>query len=284
MIVFKKASNLMEHLMEQKIKGKRIGFVPTMGALHQGHLSLIRQSKLTSNITVVSIFVNPTQFNDASDFERYPVTIAEDIFLLEGTDCDILFLPAVSEIYTEGVSKSSKYIIGEIENVLEGAYRPGHFQGVCQVVDRLLTITHPDSLILGEKDYQQQIILKNLVHMLHPGVEVLTGATVREPSGLARSSRNMRLDHEQKKQATAIFKSMQYIKSNFHAGGFANLEANATQYLLQQGFTQVDYVTIADANTLQKAHRWNGLHHLVVLVAATIGNIRLIDNLVLTKV
>ena len=153
MILYKHASDLAEYLQRKKRAGQLIGFVPTMGALHPGHLSLVNHSIQKNNITVASIFINPTQFNDPADYDKYPITLENDLFLLEKTGCDLVFLPAVAEIYPEGITGHSRiYELGRLGSLLEGEFRPGHFQGVCQVVDRLLAIVHPDSLFLGQKD------------------------------------------------------------------------------------------------------------------------------------
>ncbi|MDQ6812969.1 MAG: pantoate--beta-alanine ligase, partial [Bacteroidota bacterium] len=173
MIVFKEAQSLAKHLRQLRQNGHSIGFAPTMGALHQGHISLIQQSKDTCDITVSSIFINPTQFNDPKDFEKYPVTIGNDILLLEKAACDILFLPSVSEIYPKGTAAGKAYDLGEVEFILEGKFRPGHFQGVCQVVHRLLDIVQPAKLFMGQKDYQQCLVVQRLVQLLHLPVEII---------------------------------------------------------------------------------------------------------------
>src|SRR5690242_6983731 len=165
MIVFKKAADLSRHISLLKEENKTIGFVPTMGALHRGHLSLIEASKDQCDVTVCSIFVNPTQFNDPKDFEKYPITIEQDIKLLTQKDTDILFLPSVDEIYPDGVHHLAIYDLGALETVLEGKYRPNHFQGVCQVMDRLLHIVQAEKLFMGRKDYQQCLVVSRLIEI-----------------------------------------------------------------------------------------------------------------------
>ena len=198
MILFKKANDLRKWLDAQHKNGKRIGFVPTMGALHPGHISLIKKSKTENPVTVCSIFINPSQFNDPADFKKYPVTIETDIDMLEEADCDALFLPGSEEIYPDGYSNSKLYDIGYLETVLEGKYRPGHFQGVCMVVDRLLDIVQPDQLFLGQKDYQQCMVIKRLLILKGQtdkiGLSICP--TLREADGLAMSSRNLRLSEK----------------------------------------------------------------------------------------
>jgi pantoate--beta-alanine ligase len=280
MIVFKEIEALKEHLKEYKKQGGSIGFVPTMGALHQGHLSLIDSSKNSGNVTVSSIFVNPTQFNDPKDYEKYPSTIEKDISQLESHHCDVLFFPPVKEIYPSGTNLSTHYDLGDLENVLEGKYRLGHFQGVCQVVHRLLNIVEPDYLFLGQKDYQQCLVIQRLIELVKAPVTLVTGETFREPSGLAMSSRNLRLTLEQREQATAIFNTLKNIKNKFASEDKQQLEKDGTDYLLANGFKKVDYVSIADAKSLHAASP-DQQHDLVALIAATIGEIRLIDNMAL---
>ena len=279
MIIFKKANQLSNYIQEQREKGKKIGFVPTMGALHNGHLSLISTSRQSNDITVCSIFINPTQFNNPDDLKNYPVTTSKDVEQLVGRRCDVLFLPSVDEVYPSSLVKK-KYQIGEIENRLEGYYRPGHFQGVCQVVDRLLEIVQPHNLYMGQKDYQQCMVIKKLLQLTgrENEVNLVIVSTMRENDGLAMSSRNLRLDEKQRKLATSIFEELSYVKANIHQQPFDVLKDRATEHLIQKGF-KVDYIEIANANDLSPAN--NDSNKLVILAAATTGDIRLIDNLVL---
>jgi pantoate--beta-alanine ligase len=279
MIIFKKKADLQDYLSRQKVK---ISFVPTMGALHQGHLSLIESSTKENSITVSSIFVNPTQFNDPKDFEKYPVTIDKDILLLETAGCDILFLPPVSEIYPDGTDKKEHYDIGYLETILDGKYRPGHFQGVCQVVQRLLSIVEPDQLYLGQKDYQQCMVITRLIELMGKKdlIKVIICPTLREKDGLAMSSRNMRLSPEERAKAPAIYKALQYIKENIKPGDLQSLKSNAVTRLEEQGF-KPDYIEIADSTTLELVNEWDGKKELVVLAAAFLNEVRLIDNFIL---
>jgi len=283
MIIFKEAAALKNKIAESRKQGKTIGFVPTMGALHKGHVSLITAAEKKCDLTVCSIFVNPTQFNDTKDFERYPTTIDNDILLLENNGCDILFLPAVAEIYPAGAKPAVHYDLGEIEYILEGKYRPGHFQGVCQVVNILLNIVNPGCIFMGEKDYQQCLVIKRLVRLISSRAEVVTVGTVREETGLAMSSRNLRLSDEQKRNAAGIFKMLLYIKSNSASLPLQDIEHYATDYLLTNGFHKTDYVSIADADTLQLVSNGESAKRMVALVAAFIGEVRLIDNMLLTR-
>jgi pantoate--beta-alanine ligase len=280
MILFKKVTDLQRHLGKKKEAGDKIGFVPTMGALHQGHLSLIESSRANNSITVCSIFVNPAQFNDPADFEKYPITIEKDIALLEGAGVTILFLPPVSEIYPAGASGSKQYDLGYLETILEGKYRPGHFQGVCKVMDRLLSIVKPDNLYLGQKDYQQCMVIAKLVELMgqKEAIRVNICPTLRESDGLAMSSRNMRLNKEERAKASAIYEALIYIKKNLEAGNLQPLKTTVLARLTADGF-KPDYIEIADASTLEIVNEWDGKQKLVVLAAAFLNEVRLIDNM-----
>ena len=279
MIIFKNADQIHSFLSGVREKEKTIGFVPTMGALHQGHISLIKASQAQNNITVCSIFINPAQFNNHEDFKHYPVTSDHDIELLIAAGCEILFLPPLDQVYPPGYQKKI-FALGKIETMLEGQYRPGHFQGVCEVIDRLLDIVEPQKLYLGQKDYQQCMIIKKLIEITgrQTQIELVIEPTMREPDGLAMSSRNLRLSEEDRKKAPAIIKALTYIKSNLGQQPLKTLKRNAKNILEEEGFT-LDYVEIADAYTLETVNGHS--EKLVALVAATINNIRLIDNMVL---
>ena len=280
MILFKKASDISSYLLKSKESGNRIGFVPTMGALHQGHISLISNSKQAGSVTVCSIFVNPTQFNDTKDFNNYPSTIEKDIDMLEKAGCDVLFLPSVAEMYPSGTQNMQNYDLGYLETVLEGSYRPGHFQGVCMVMYRLLSIVNANELYLGQKDYQQCMVIKKLVELENIKTNINICPTLRENSGLAMSSRNMRLTDMDKKQALKIFETLSYLKNNIRPGGLNALKQVAVNNLTDAGF-KVDYVEIADADNLEIIEQWDGQKRLVALAAAFLGDVRLIDNLLL---
>ena len=280
MILFKKATDISNYLKQIRESGSSIGFVPTMGALHQGHISLISISKKANTLTVCSIFVNPTQFNDAKDFNNYPSTIEKDIDALEQAGCDILFLPSVSEMYPHGTQNTLTYSLGYLETVLEGKYRPGHFQGVCMVVHRLLEIITTNQLYLGQKDYQQCMVIKRLVEIENMKTSINICPTLREPGGLAMSSRNMRLGNVEKEQALKIIDTLTYIKNNIKPGALTEIKQAAVNNLTNAGF-KVDYVEIADADNLEIIDTWDGKRKPVALAAAFLGEVRLIDNLVL---
>ena len=276
MILFKQATELTTYLTAQKQTGKTIGFVPTMGALHPGHLSLLQQAKNETAVTVCSIFVNPTQFNNPDDFNNYPITIEKDIELLIANGCDILFLPSIAEIYPPGY-EAKVYDLGALETKLEGHYRPGHFQGVCQVVDRLLGIVEPTSLFLGQKDYQQcQVVQKLLFLTGRTNISLRIVPTIREKDGLAMSSRNLRLTKEQRARATALFEELSRSKKELNTKPVPEITTEARQHLSAKGF-RVDYFEIANAQTLEPASDMS--QPVVALVAAYLDEVRLIDNL-----
>jgi pantoate--beta-alanine ligase len=279
MIIFKKVNQMKNYIESQKTSGKTIGFVPTMGALHEGHLALIREARSNNNLVACSIFVNPTQFNNPDDFKNYPINIEKDIEQLEYSECDLLFLPSVDEIYSLDYN-IRHYNLGRLENILEGYYRPGHFQGVCQVVDRLLNIINPDSLYLGQKDFQQCMVIKKLIQLVNKDgtIQIFVIPTLREPDGLAMSSRNLRLNTEQRKIAPAIYNELKAIKDNIRMKNIDELKTHAIDHLTKKGF-KVDYFEIAKIEDLEIATNTSG--PLIAVTAAYLGSVRLIDNLLL---
>ncbi len=276
MIILKQAATIAFYLENQFKEGKKTGFVPTMGALHPGHLSLIKQSRAENDLTVCSIFVNPTQFNNPDDFKKYPITIEKDIDALEGAGCDLLFLPSVSEIYPSDFQKRS-YELGYLETILEGEYRPGHFQGVCLVVHRLLDLVPCDHLYLGRKDYQQCMVIEKLTELIQWKGQIHFCETVRETDGLAMSSRNARLSAEERKQALAIYETLQFLKDNIQPGDLSSLKTNATAILTKRGF-KPDYVALT-SDKLELLSNWDGKMPVVALIAAYLNEVRLIDNM-----
>ena len=283
MILVKTANDLTQFLANKSYGDRSTGFVPTLGALHEGHLGLLEHSKQHTDITVCSIFVNPTQFNDPQDFARYPVTLEKDLLLLEKAGCDIVFLPSVKEIYPNGTALDKHFDLGYLETILEGKYRPGHFQGVCQVVNRLLEIVRPTTLFLGQKDYQQCMVIKRLIALTGFNTRLIIVPTIREASGLALSSRNLRLLAKDREAAPAIYHSLQYLKQNIQPGSLDNYIMKAGMMIKEAGFEKTDYVAIADADTLQPITEWDGRSSLVGLIAAFLDGVRLIDNMPLTK-
>lgn len=281
MLIFHHIQHLQKHLRYRQLQHQTIGFVPTMGALHQGHISLIEQSKEETDLTVCSIFVNPTQFNDPKDFDRYPVTIDTDTKKLLHCGCDVLFIPSPKEIYPNGIQQLEHYNLGFIETVLDGKYRPGHFQGVCQVVYRLLSIVAPHFMFLGQKDYQQCMVIEKMTQLTGLGTAIRICPTLREADGLAMSSRNMRLNEQERKQAGTIYETLTFMKKELQPGNLQALKQKATDLLQAKGF-KVDYTEIANASTLELLNEWDGNDRLVALIAAFVNEVRLIDNMILT--
>ena len=282
MIIFKKKIDISNYIVNYKKTSGKIGFIPTMGALHKGHISLIEASKRTDTLTICSIFVNPTQFNNTADFEKYPVTIEKDIDMLEKAGCNVLFLPSVEEIYPEDSSTTLPYELGFIETVLDGKYRPGHFQGVCNVVQRLLDIVQPNTIYLGQKDYQQCIIIKKLTELIQSSTQIIICPTLRESDGLAMSSRNMRLTSVERIKAVRISEVLLFIKQEIKPGNLQDLKQRCINYLTNEGYN-VDYVEIADATNLTLLQNWDGKTKLVALVAAFLNEVRLIDNRIVNE-
>ncbi len=282
MIIFRKVKDIRLFLEKREKQSIKTAFVPTMGALHAGHISLLAAAKKDGIFTICSIFVNPTQFTNQQDFTKYPKTIEQDIFQLEESGCDVLFLPSAEEMYPNGQAPTMNYELGYLETILEGEYRPGHFQGVCQVVHRLLDIVQPDSMYLGQKDYQQCMVVKKLIEIIGSKTKLIICPTEREISGLAMSSRNMRLNDEEKKQAVTIYETLQFLKKELKQGDLQKLKEIATQKLSDAGF-KVDYVEIADSTSLHIINKWNGDTTLVALIAAYLNEVRLIDNLLITN-
>lgn len=280
MIILKHSSDLQSYLKTVHSASDRIGLVPTMGALHEGHLSLIKQSKAHTGLTVCSIFVNRTQFNNSVDFDKYPVTIESDIRLLESNGCDVLFMPAEKEIYPDAASKEKHFDLGYLETILEGKYRPGHFQGVCLIVEKLLNIAEPDVLFLGQKDFQQCMVIKRLINLMGKNIEVCIIPTRREADGLAMSSRNLRLDPSERERAPHLYEALAFIKENLGRVAFPVLKNQAIASLENQGF-KVDYLELANENDLQIVTEPQKKSNLVILVAAFLNEVRLIDNLLI---
>ena len=270
---------LISFINDFRKKGKTIGLVPTMGALHEGHLSLVRECKKNTDITVVSIFVNPTQFNDPEDLKRYPRTPEQDISLLNTVDCDLVFLPTVEEVYPE--KDIRKFNFGYLENIMEGARRPGHFNGVGQVVSRLFDIVIPDKAFFGMKDFQQIAIIKNMVQQLNYKIDIVSCPIIREASGLALSSRNMLLDEEHKKNAPHIYATLKKARNLVAQMSVDDLKKWITDQIDSNPYLKTEYVEIVDNTTLQIIQNWNEKNDKVVCVAVHAGKIRLIDNIVL---
>jgi pantoate--beta-alanine ligase len=278
LIIFNRTHELAGYLLEVRNSGKTTGLVPTMGALHQGHLSLIRQAQLANDVTICSIFVNPTQFTDPADLEKYPRPIAEDIKKLEESGCDILFNPAVDDIYAG--NEQWHLDIGELEHLLEGKFRPGHYQGVTQVVYKLFNIVKPDRAYFGQKDYQQVLVIRKMVQLLNIPIELVMCPIEREPEGLAMSSRNIHLSTTDRQHALILSKTLQWIKGNFDKNNIDALQTEAQKKIDAEPGVQLEYFEIADGDNLHPANQ--NTHNFVALAAARVGNTRLIDNMLLS--
>lgn len=282
MLVFRKKAALRYHLQEQRRLGNTIGFVPTMGALHQGHLSLLQQALAASSHTVCSIFVNPAQFNKAEDLEKYPRMPEQDLALLEAAGCHTVFLPEVAEMYP--VPAHTHFEFGLLGDVMEGSFRPGHFSGVALVVSKLFNIVAPDLAYFGQKDLQQCRIIEQLVQDLAFQVSVQLVPTIREADGLALSSRNMRLSAAGRQTATHLYKALQQAAAALKQGiSPKTARNNALSYL--QGVHQLEpeYFCIVNGGTLQELEHVSEGEQTAICVAAYVEGVRLIDNLLLTN-
>ena len=281
MLIFKRIKDIENHLFILKKQRSKIGFTPTMGALHQGHVSLIEASKKSCDITVCSVFVNPTQFNDKADFDKYPATIEKDIEMLVDCGCDILFLPGVKEMYPSGFKNDTKIDFGFIAQTLEGEYRPGHFDGMAQIVEKLLGVIQPDKLFMGQKDYQQQMIVGVLIKKLKLKTKLVMCPTLREKDGLAMSSRNTRLNPAARKLAVEISRTLKATKAAIHHPKSSSAQVQQWGFKRLAGFKGIEpeYFEIRNAATLKPPK--SKAEKLVALTAVKIDGVRLIDNMVL---
>jgi pantoate--beta-alanine ligase len=278
MRIFNNKKDLKDCLLDYKTNKKTIGFVPTMGALHQGHLSLIEKAKQKNDIVVVSIFVNPTQFNNIEDLEKYPKTIENDILLLTSASCDILFSPSVTEIYPKNVT-SEKFNFEGLEHQMEGKFRDGHFDGVGTVVKALFEIITPEKAYFGQKDFQQLQIVKKMVEKHHLPVKVKGCPIFREADGLAMSSRNARLPKEQRNIAPFIYKTLQKIQQKFDTKNISEINEWLENEFKKQPLLTLEYFTIADEKTLKSAESKKANKKYRAFIAVFAGSVRLIDNI-----
>lgn len=279
MLVIETISDLTAQIVNAKSQGQTIGFVPTMGALHPGHIQLVEKAKATADLVVVSIFVNPTQFNNPEDLLKYPKTLEADCNLLQGK-AHIVFAPAISEMYTRVESKSWQF--GLLTSSLEGHYRPGHFDGVCTIVQKLLELVQPHWAFFGKKDYQQLAVIQALVKAENIPVTIVPCDTVREADGLAMSSRNMRLNSQQRQNALLIYQTLQLLVTQKN-----DLEVPELVQLGESAFNpstglRLEYLTIVDAITFEPVTDKTKHPQAVILIAAFADDIRLIDNMELT--
>lgn len=278
MKIIKSSPELVFEVEKLHESDKQIGFVPTMGALHLGHMSLVRNSRQNNDVTIVSVFVNPTQFNNAEDLNKYPRTIDDDINILETENVDILFLPEVEDIYPD--DSRNDFDLGELDKVMEGEFRPGHFKGVADVVYRLFNIVKCDNAYFGEKDYQQIKIIQYMVKTQGLDVVVNSSNIIRGDDGLALSSRNVRLTEEERIVAPNIHKILsEFAKVNFNGSPqeaeiFLQSKIDETEHL------RTEYVSIVEDDTMNKVQEWTKNMNYRICVAVWCGNVRLIDNFV----
>lgn len=275
MVVVEKIAELRQLVAQHRQDGKRIGFVPTMGALHAGHLSLIDAARKQTDIVVASVFVNPIQFNDPKDFEAYPITAEEDKSMLRGQGCDIVFMPTKEEMYPD--APTEHYDFGLMERVMEGACRPGHFNGVAIIVRRLFDMVQPDKAFFGQKDFQQLAIIKELVKKLQLPIEIVSCATVREADGLAMSSRNMRLSPAERISALRISQALRKAVAGEFSTDPLIIQEKAMKYLSEDTNLRPEYFEIVNADTLMPVV--GTLRNAVACTAVFDGSVRLIDNM-----
>lgn len=272
--------NLQKPISQNKQNGQKIAFVPTMGALHAGHLSLVKKAKQHADLVVVSIFINPSQFNNQQDLLKYPRMLEQDANLLEQIDCEILFVPLASEVYPAGLNPELNLELGILDQVLEGEFRPGHFKGMLEVVYRLLDIVQPDILIMGQKDFQQFTLVFHMIRQLKIPVQLIIGETLRESDGLAMSSRNMRLSAEMRKIVPIIYQVLLELKNQLYISEIDDLLSRELEKLNASGLI-TDYLRIVDGISLEPVLNPKNHDCIVACVACWAGDVRLIDNLVL---
>ncbi|WP_354357003.1 pantoate--beta-alanine ligase [Pedobacter sp. UYP30] len=270
---------LNNFVSQLKYKGNKIALVPTMGALHAGHISLVDQAKQFADVVICSIFVNPTQFTDTKDLEKYPRPLEHDLDMLSASGCEAVFMPSVQEMYPK--PEAWHVDLGPAEFVLEGQFRKGHFQGVTQIVKKLFDCVMPDVALFGQKDFQQVLMIKNMVELFTMPIEIVTCPIIRETDGLAMSSRNMHLSTEDRKHALVLSEALLFVAERFSEDSIGALIEQAKDFFKHQVGVELDYFTISNITTLMPAEsKTEG--DLVALVAAKVGATRLIDNIILT--
>ena len=277
MKVLKSKKTLIDYVERQREMGKKIGFAPTMGALHEGHLSLYKAAKKENDEVISSIFVNPTQFNNPDDFQKYPKTLEKDIELLEKAGVDAVYVPNVEEMYPDGLN-SKKYDFDGLENEMEGKYRPGHFDGVGTIVEELFRQVQPHNAYFGEKDYQQLAIIKKMVEKTKLPVKIHGVPTLREEDGLAMSSRNVRLTETQRKEATIIYETLTKVKEWFKVISLEEIKQKVTDIFRNSNF-ELEYFVIADEKTLKEANAIDEDKEYRAFIVAYADTVRLIDNM-----
>ena len=281
MHIIKRFVDLKRYLnvREKRNPSQIIGFVPTMGALHEGHLSLIKESCRGCDISICSIFVNPTQFGESNDLKKYPKPIEKDIELLINNGCDVLFLPSVEEVYPATYTHRN-FDLGGIDLVFEGKSRVGHFQGVCNVIYRFFDQIKPHKAYFGQKDFQQTVVVKKLVNITSLKTKICVVPIKREPGGLAMSSRNNRLSNNGRKKASFINESLKLIKNNFREIGLSNSVDLAKKHILKNENAKLDYLVVVEKDTLKGVETYEN-KKLVILIAVNYEGVRLLDNIIL---
>ncbi len=281
MVIFSDPQELRNYLFEQKKEGKRVGFVPTMGALHNGHLSLVNRAKSSCEVVVVSIFVNPTQFNDSADLEKYPRHVEHDCQKLESVDCDVVFLPQVKDVYPEGTEGVQTYDYGLLTSVMEAERRPGHFDGVIAVVRKFLLMVEPDVAFFGQKDFQQLAIIRHMVRKEGLPTTIVSCEIIREEDGLAMSSRNERLSKEERIAAKLLSKCLFKMDVLRHAMTVEEIQKWLEDEFDSEPLVKLEYFCVADAQTLEPCTSWRDAFEMVCCIAVYVGEVRLIDNLII---
>lgn len=282
MQVFSEIGAFKAFLKVEKYNGKSVGLVPTMGALHAGHLSIIKASKTLNDLTVCSIYVNPTQFNNAADLEKYPRTYDKDTHLLEKVECDALFYPRTEEMYE--ANSLLKFDFGHLDKVMEGRFRPGHFSGVALVVSKLFNIVEPDNAYFGQKDWQQYTVIRQLVEELKFNLKLHVIPTQREPDGLAMSSRNLRLNVEQRQQATVFYEALLSAKRELKSGRNIDTVSRMVRDAVEKdGLVTLEYFEVAESTNLNLLDNVNAAKQPILCIAGFVGEVRLIDNMFLDQ-
>lgn len=284
MLIIDKKEALHQEVSLRRNSGLKIGFVPTMGALHQGHLSLAERASKECDIVVVSIFVNPTQFNNPDDLKNYPRDLKGDVVMLQKVGVNLVFAPMVDEMYPSGQKEAPLPVdLGNLETIMEGKHRPGHFKGVVQVVAKLFEMVQADVAYFGQKDFQQLSVIRKMTLQLGFNIKIVGCPTVREPNGLAMSSRNLLLSAEEREEAAAISKALFFVRDNRNRFSPPELEKLALQQIEKSGRMKVEYLEIADAVNLERAVSWTSDKPLRCFTAVQFGKVRLIDNVPLSE-
>lgn len=281
MEIFNTQNALRTYLKTPRAQQQKIALVPTMGALHEGHMSLITEAKKHADVVVCSIFVNPTQFNDPKDLEKYPRPIEKDIKLLEEQGCDILFLPTTAEMYPNS-SEQWHIDLGRLDQIWEGAQRPGHFQGVTQIVYKLFNLVNPDVACFGQKDFQQVMVIQRMIEIKNLNIQLIICPIIRSEKGLALSSRNARLSETAKEKALVLYRTLQAVKSGFNEHvTIDKLQQLAEQLIANEDGVELEYFAISETRTLERAQIIEESKQYVAHVVAWIDGVRLIDNMLL---